>query len=348
MGATIGRLMRRPRDGQPSRRDFLLSLAAVGLAQSRHSAQVPPYLVGAPHYPPIRVRTLNSIGITVSDVGRSVEWYQHVFGMPVQYTQERSEGKVAILAVGSGPEHLALYPANGSDPAIRHLGLGVPDYDRSLLYATLIEHRIQPEWVRRSVPGGDVEELWVRDPDGLRILLQDTSHCGGEDSLGNVCPQPWQTAPERTPPPLAVKTWNHLSYQVTEVERSVRFYQRVFDLRIQTMDYRPNEPVRLLGIVGGPQTVNPTFGVGAPLGGHFCLGVENWDYDRVVQALRDAGSIPPPGEASGWYSTDVYNPRETTRVRDPDGHSVQLTDVSFCGGTGDFGEICPGQLGTKK
>ena len=272
--------------------------------------------------------------------------------MPVQYTQDRSEGRVAILALGTGPEHLALYPANGAEPAFRHLGLGVPDYDRSLLYATLTEHGIPPQWVRRKVPGGDVEELWTSDPDGLPILLQDTSYCGGEGPLGAVCPQPWQSAPERTPPPLAVKTWNHLSYQVTDAERSVLFYQRVLDLRVQTMDFRQNQPISLLGIVGGPQTVNPYFGVGKPLGGHFCIGVENWDYDRVIQALRDAGQNPRLAEGDTrpgcCGSTDVYNFKETSRATDPDGFGVQLTDVSFCGGTGDLGEICPGQLGTKK
>ena len=58
-----------------SRREMLLSLASVGAAglatQSRLSAQTPPYLLGAPLYPPIRVRSMNSMGLTVSDVGRS-------------------------------------------------------------------------------------------------------------------------------------------------------------------------------------------------------------------------------------------------------------------------------------
>ena len=222
------------------------------------------------------------------------------------------------------------------------------------MYATLVEHGIPRQWVRRKVPGGDVEELWVNDPDGLPILLQDTSYCGGEGPLGNVCPQPWQSAPERTPPPLAVKTWNHLSYQVSDAERAVRFYTRVFDLRIQTMDFRQNAPIKLLGIVGGPQTVNPYFGVGAPLGGHMCIGVENWEYDKVIQALQDAGQDPrvapvDTSERPGCCgSSDVYNSRGTSGATDPDGFRVQLTDVYFCGGTGDLSEICPGQLGTHK
>ena len=30
-------------------------------------------------------------------------------------------------------------------------------------------------------------ELYVTDPDGLRIQLQDTSYCGGGGVLGNAC-----------------------------------------------------------------------------------------------------------------------------------------------------------------
>ena len=88
---------------QISRRDMLACLAGAGtagLAQSRLVAQTQPYLLGAPLYPPIRVRSMNSMGITVADVGRSVEWYQHVFGMPVQYTQDRSEGPGRDSRVG--------------------------------------------------------------------------------------------------------------------------------------------------------------------------------------------------------------------------------------------------------
>ena len=65
--------------GHMTRRNMLAGLASVGaagFAQSRLAAQSPQYLQGAPLYPPIRVRSMNSMGITVSDVGRSVEWYQ--------------------------------------------------------------------------------------------------------------------------------------------------------------------------------------------------------------------------------------------------------------------------------
>lgn len=328
LGALGGRLL--------TRREFGGALVA-GAVASRAMAT-------APTYPPIRIRSLNHIALTVSDVSRSAAWYQRIFGMPVQFTQDLAGGKVAILALGSGPEHLALFPANGAQPAIRHLGLGVPNFDRNLIDASLKAHSVKAEWRTRRAPGGDVQELMVRDPDNLPIQLQDTRYCGGAGVLGNLCPEPW-TQPPAGPPPVRVRMWNHLSIHVADEERSVLFYQRVFDLRLKTMDFRQQAPIRILGIGAGPQTVNPYLG-GAPGGGHFCFGVENFDFDRVAKLLEGHG-IKVQASASKpacCGSTIVYNPKETvssSMLKDPDGLGVQLTDVNFCAGSGPLGQYCP-------
>jgi len=56
--------------------------------------------------------------------------------------------------------------------------------------------------------------------------------------------------------------------------------------------------------------------------GHFCLGVQNYDADRVMKTLTDQGvkaRMRTRGE-----SKEIF-------VTDPDNISVQLTDVSYCG-----------------
>ena len=60
-----------------SRRQLLLSLPALAMAP-RAFAQADP---------PIRVRGLNHLTLAVSDPKRSVEFYQGLFGMPVQTRQ---------------------------------------------------------------------------------------------------------------------------------------------------------------------------------------------------------------------------------------------------------------------
>src|SRR5260221_4313825 len=88
-----------------TRRDLLVALSAVAMAP-RVFAQ------GSPT--PIRLRTLNSATLAVSDVRRSVAFYQKLFGLPVQAQQ----GPMAILRVGAGPQFMALTPAGSNPTAI--------------------------------------------------------------------------------------------------------------------------------------------------------------------------------------------------------------------------------------
>lgn len=72
-----------------TRRRALVSLPALAAAGEAWAQSGPP---------PIRVRSLNHITLTVSDRKRSVEFYQGLFGMPVLDRQGVSIG----LRIGSG------------------------------------------------------------------------------------------------------------------------------------------------------------------------------------------------------------------------------------------------------
>jgi catechol 2,3-dioxygenase-like lactoylglutathione lyase family enzyme len=316
-----------------SRRAFGLSLAALALS---------PRAIAQGRKPVLPVRSINHFGLSVSDVGRSVDWYQRVFGLPVQFTQDGAEGKVAILGLRTAPQFIALYPANGAKPAIRQMGLGLANFNRKSLATALDTHGTKAEWRTRKAQGGDVDELIVRDPDGLVIQVQDERHCGGGGALGDRCPQPWRMAPAGKPP-VPVRMWNHLSYAVTDAERAIKFYQDVFGLRIKVTDYRQQQAIKILGFESGPQTVNPYFSKGAPLSGHICFGVEGFEWDVVAKQLADHGITVPPAAATrtGCCNSGIeYNPKETMMIRDPDGLMVQLVHWSFCAGTGRFGEVC--------
>ena len=72
---------------------------------------------------------------------------------------------------------------------------------------------------------------------------------------------------------------------------------------------------------------------GKPVGdiGHFCLGVQKFDADRVLAALTSRGvkaSIRARGQSREIFLTD------------PDNISVQLTDATYCGGSGPLGNEC--------
>lgn len=113
MSEIIERLVQNYEGGQISRRDLIVSLSALMMTMAKSSVSAQP---SSPA--PIKVSTLNHVTLSVSDVGRSVEFYQQVFGMPRQ-TDQGLEGDwpaatIPILAIGDGPQFIAFTP--GGDP----------------------------------------------------------------------------------------------------------------------------------------------------------------------------------------------------------------------------------------
>ena len=76
------------------RRSFLAALPALAAA--------PRLFAQSSGAPQLRVNGLIQITLTVSDVKRSVEFYQGLFGMPVQARQ----GSTVLLRIGSGPRFI--------------------------------------------------------------------------------------------------------------------------------------------------------------------------------------------------------------------------------------------------
>ena len=80
-----------------TRRQLLSSLPALALAPRALVAQPSRAAQTTGGAPPIRVRSLNHFGIAVSDPKRSVDFYQGLFGMPVQ----ARAGTTTILRLGT-------------------------------------------------------------------------------------------------------------------------------------------------------------------------------------------------------------------------------------------------------
>src|SRR5216117_4142792 len=85
------------------RRGFLVALPALALA---------PKIVAQGAKPQIKTRGINHVKLNVADLKRSIDFYQGLFGMPVQ---SRMGSTDAALRIGSGPQHLAL----SNDPTRR-------------------------------------------------------------------------------------------------------------------------------------------------------------------------------------------------------------------------------------
>src|SRR6187431_1708684 len=92
-----------------SRRKLLLSIPALAPAFA-----LAPRIFAQAGKPTVQVKTINHFALSVSDVKKSVDFYQGLFGMPIQQRQ----GSTVILRIGSGPHFMALTPAGASAPSI--------------------------------------------------------------------------------------------------------------------------------------------------------------------------------------------------------------------------------------
>ena len=101
---------------------------------------------------------------------------------------------------------------------------------------------------------------------------------------------------------------DHVSIQVSDLPRSIAFYQKMFGLTILSED-KPNEIVRL-----GAGKVLVSLHHKSPTGlvDHFAIGVEKFDKDSVTRELKARGASPEDNLDAGFH------------ILDPEGISVQI------------------------
>jgi catechol 2,3-dioxygenase-like lactoylglutathione lyase family enzyme len=157
--------------GRISRRQLMTALAAlVASAGAANDAAAAP--VG-------KVTQMNHVSIFVPDVQKSKQFYQDTFGLPLLTNQDPGVN----LSTGAG--FLGIYPApNAQKGSINHLCLGIDGFDADAVLKTLTDRGVQARLRQR----GDTKELYMTDPDGISVQLQDASYVGGTGLLGNKKP----------------------------------------------------------------------------------------------------------------------------------------------------------------
>jgi catechol 2,3-dioxygenase-like lactoylglutathione lyase family enzyme len=319
-----------------TRRELLASFPALGFA-SRFFAQT--------SKPTIPVKALNQFTLLVSDLKRSIDFYQGLFGMPIQ----ARKGSTVLLRIGGGPQFMALAPAGSDPPSIAPvLGMSVENFNADRLAAVLVHHGIT------KAAAGGTQEISFSDPDGLVIRLTDTKYCGGTGKLGEVC-----TKVEPSPKKglIAVKDLNHFTINESDGTRSNAFYQELFGLQVRSRQ----GAAQGLGIGPGAMFVMFAGGGGARGGpprpasiNHVCMNMDKFNPDEVLRILASYGITArenaqgPVGPLKSYVSLRMENrggaPGGTPELyfTDPDGLLIQLQDVSYCGGAGFLGNVCAG------
>jgi len=352
------------------RREFLFSSSALALA---------PRLFGQASSAAIPVKGLSYFVLSVSDMRRSIDFYQGLFGMPIQARQ----GSTVLLRIGNGPQFLALTPAGANPPSIvTRLGMKVDNFNADRIVAMLEQHGVMkafasdpgltggPMKVRVSRRGPEnggaregTPELFLGDPDDLVIQIHDTTYAGGAGSQGaavTVEPSPKKGL-------LALSNMSHFTINASDANRTNAFYQSVFGMPVRsrqatTPGLGVGPGVGFLMFIGGGGGRGGGRGrgaTGAPAAAaprvainHVCMNMQNFKTDVVMKALADYG-IPERESAAGPVGPlkSYISLRMPDRggaeggtpelyFTDPDGLLLQLQDVKYCGGGGYLGDVC--------
>lgn len=148
----------------------------------------------------LSIREFNHFTLFVSDQSRSIQFYQSLFGLPIDTYQ----GALPVLRVGSGKQFLALSGQPTRTSQIHHASLAVENFDVDRIFSLLEDYGLTIlgeaggangplqayVTLRGANRGGAIEgtpELYFTDPDGILVQLQDVSYCGGNGYLGNEC-----------------------------------------------------------------------------------------------------------------------------------------------------------------
>src|SRR5712691_743274 len=320
-------------------------------------------LAAAQHSP--LVTAVDSIGLTVSDLDRSVEFYskvlsfekvsetevdgpeyehlEGVFGLRMRTARMRLGDEFIELTEFLAPKGRPAPPdARANDRWFQHIAIITSDMDRA--YQWLRQNKVQhastgpqrlPEWNKNAA---GIQAFYFRDPDGhfLEVLAFPSDKGAAK----------WHPASASGKLFLGI---DHTAIVISDTDASLRFYRDVLGLKVvgESENYGP-EQERLNNVFGARLRITSLRAASGP-------GVEFLEY----LAPRDGRQYPPEEKAndlihwqtrflginaanaerdlrmfrSTFVSTGVVELPGATRefrksivVRDPDGHAVQIAE----------------------
>jgi catechol 2,3-dioxygenase len=284
---------------------------------------------GREQAPPPTTLTLGPAHLTVTDLDRSIGFYERSIGLRLHHRA----GDTATLWAGGGEDLLVLVGEPAARPAGRHAGL----YHVALLHPSRLElARAAARLAETRTPiigasdHGISEAIYLPDPDGNEIELAadrprdvwpDLRNPGWDGGpkpldlnglLDTVAAEPVQTAAD---PGLTV---GHLHLHVGDVDQAVAFYRDVLGFEVMTR--MPTAAFMAADGYHHHVAVNVWRGVGVPPAPPATVGLRHWTVVyETAQALADVlARVAAAGIATEPYGDGVL-------VRDPWDIAVLLT-----------------------
>ena len=349
--------MKRPEDYTPGKRDNghspntlrrrLLQMAALAPFASVLNAQSAAEAIA--------VQKLHTFGLRVSDVARSVAFYQQLFGMPIS----ARVGDTVCLRIGSGPQFMSLRPLqSGEAPGITHIGLSVRDFNAQSVAAQLQAHGFvndanaanEPDNLKRAMRYWPLNQQAVAfaGQEGLNFQLCDPTYCGSDNGqCSNIA------APNGAGL-MALDGINHFTNFMSHAPNTNQFYLNLFGL--QYLAYQgPTSPTvgvgdgkQFLMFVGGAQEGAPTRPGRMD---HVSMSVEGFEVEAIQAKLESVGITPRMDDNNTpalvhWISLRMPNRggaeggTPELYFSDPDSIHIQLQHLDYCGGGGYLGDAC--------
>jgi catechol 2,3-dioxygenase-like lactoylglutathione lyase family enzyme len=164
MEANVSNLVEHYERGALTRRQLVAGLAALAMTAKAGYSQEPQAPVQAKPLTEITAVDINHVGINVSDVARSIDWYSTVFGLDVMVKSK----DVAVLGFrGIGAAGPTFVFRTSPKPEVNHLMFGIHNYNE----AALGEYLKAKGLTLRN----DVLSFHVKDPDGIDVQVGDTA-----------------------------------------------------------------------------------------------------------------------------------------------------------------------------
>ena len=239
---------------------------------------------------PLRFGGLDHVEFTVADVDKSIAFYARIFGNTVLKNNKTTRRYLQI-----GPGYLAMEKA--PETRIDHFCAGIEDFQIGGLHGYLEQRGIP----YRDYPSG--RDLYITDPDGARLQLGTYSSWSSLLS-GTSSPETIAGAE----PIFRPTGFDHILVNVSDVARSVAFYEKIFGPVVRRNNNRTWFPagktqIGLLETPAGQRT-----GVN-----HYCVSAAPFDFAEAVRKLEQAGARLVDPEVKG-----------APEFRDTDGYLIQV------------------------
>jgi glyoxylase I family protein len=239
---------------------------------------------------PLQNSGLDHLSLTVPDSLEAARFYGRIFDPQVFH--ERTG--VQRYYVRLGAAYMAFGPQANVTPYIDHIAAGVIGFVEADFGN--VETKAEITAAGLAAPPGALPML--SDPDNLRLQLVNTTH-GLFDTImpgGRVTPEPAALIPIGL---------DHIMLSVSDVDRSVAYYRKLFGAE----ESRDRNPRRVwfkladtkLGLEAAPTGQKPSFS-------HFAVKVAGFHRSLVMARLSKLGvSVESGGEKGSLRFRDLHN-----------------------------------------